>query len=203
MELIKCAFCGKAQGEVPPMINHAVRNAAICSDCTFACMEVVNKKLVVPVMPDELQKAKAIFEKESGKEVTAEEKDEITTTVRGVDVQKNGAHYGEETVVKAPPYRLSEKYVYEMWAGVKKQAEDALQFLFVTKETEGHEDNDPLSKWIVVVYEDRVYFDRFGDGITLEGYAPVPPAKASVYAAAIVNGLEPPNGLRRCDKPTD
>ena len=203
MELIKCAFCGKAQGEVPLMIHHAVRNAAICSDCTSACMEVVNKKLVVPVMPDELQKAKAIFEKESGKEAAAEEKDEVTTTVRGVDVQKDGAHYGEETVVKAPPYRLSEKNVYEMWTRVKKQAEDALQFLFVTSEVEAHKNNDPLSKWIVVVYEDQVCFERFGDGITLEGYAPVPPAKAAVYAAAIVNGLEPPKYLRPCDKPTD
>ena len=65
MELIKCAFCGKTQGEVPLMIHHAVRNAAICSDCTSACMEVVNKKLVVPVMDEELQKAKGLYEKES------------------------------------------------------------------------------------------------------------------------------------------
>lgn len=174
MELIKCAFCGKTQGEVPLMIHHAVRNAAICSDCTSACLEVVNEKLVVPVMDDELQKAKAIFEKESGRETTAE-----------------------------VPYRLSEKNVYEMWARVKKQAEDALQFLFVTSEVEAHKGNDPLSKWIVVVYEDRVCFERFGDGVKLEGYAPVPPAEAAVYATAIVNGLQPPKGLRQCDKPTD
>lgn len=174
MELIKCAFCGKTHGEVPLMIHDAVRNAAICSDCTAACMEVVNEKNVVSVMPEELQKAKALFEKESGKESIAE-----------------------------VPYRLSEKYVYEMWAGVKRQAEDALQFLFVTSEVEAHKDNDPLSKWIVVVYEDRVCFERFGGGVKLEGYAPVPPAEAAVYATAIVNGLEPPKGLRQCDKPTD
>ncbi|NAV73987.1 hypothetical protein FGF91_24360, partial [Salmonella sp. zj-f60] len=77
------------------------------------------------------------------------------------------------------------------------------QFLFVTSETEAHKCNDPLSKWIVVVYEDRVCFERFGDGVNLESYAPVPPAKAAVYAAAIVNGLEPPKCLRPCDKPTD
>ncbi|EFM0017718.1 hypothetical protein DI17_003541 [Escherichia coli] len=187
MELIKCAFCGRNQGEVALMIQRT--KVAICSDCVSACMNIVNRNKFVaaPVLGIDGQK----------------EKDEITTTVRGVDVQKNGAHYGEETVVKAPPYRLSEKNVYEMWTRVKKQAEDALQFLFVTSEVEAHKDNDPLSKWIVVVYEDQVCFERFGDGITLEGYAPVPPAKAAVYAAAIVNGLEPPKYLRPCDKPTD
>ena len=56
MELIKCAFCGKTQGEVPLMIHDAVRNAAICSDCTSTCMKIVNQKLVVPVMADEMQK---------------------------------------------------------------------------------------------------------------------------------------------------
>ncbi|MEN4911425.1 hypothetical protein [Erwinia amylovora] len=134
------------------------------------------------------------------------EKTVRSITVCGVDVQKDGPHYGKETEVQAvseAPYRLSEKYVYDMWAGVKKQAEDALQYLFVTSETEVHKGNDPLSKWIVVVYEDRVCFERFGDGVMLEGYAPVPPAEAAVYAAAIVNGLEPPKGLRQCDKPTD
>lgn len=112
------------------------------------------------------------------------------------------AEAGKETADTAP-YRLSEKNVYEMWARVKKQAEDALQFLFVTSEVEAHKGNDPLSKWIVVVYEDRVCFERFGDGVKLEGYAPVPPAEAAVYATAIVNGLQPPKGLRQCDKPTD
>ncbi|QLH62279.1 hypothetical protein [Serratia symbiotica] len=101
------------------------------------------------------------------------------------------------------PYRLSEKNVYEMWVGVKRQAENALQFLFATSATEIHKGNDPLSKWIVVVYEDRICFERFGDGVTLESYAPVTPAKAAVYATAIVNGLEPPGDLRPCDKPTD
>lgn len=56
MELIKCAFCGKTQDEVPLMIHDAVRNAAICSGCTSTCMKIVNKKLVVPVMADEMQK---------------------------------------------------------------------------------------------------------------------------------------------------
>ncbi|WP_213731503.1 ClpX C4-type zinc finger protein [Citrobacter freundii] len=56
MELIKCAFCGKTQDEVPLIIHDAVRNAAICSGCTSTCMKIVNKKLVVPVMADEMQK---------------------------------------------------------------------------------------------------------------------------------------------------
>ena len=56
MEFIKCAFCGKTQDEVPLIIHDAVRNAAICSGCTSTCMKIVNKKLVVPVMADEMQK---------------------------------------------------------------------------------------------------------------------------------------------------
>lgn len=101
------------------------------------------------------------------------------------------------------PYRLSEKSVFDMWVGVKKQAEDALQFLSVTAATETHKKKDVLSKWVVVVYEDQVHFERFEDGAMVENYAPVSPAKASVYAAAIVNGLQPPRDLRLCDKPID
>lgn len=194
MELIKCAFCGRTQGECFSMIRRHPddKNANICSECIGLCNRILSDK--APVKPGKIKLIGDFIRKEMA---------ENTTTVRGVDVQKNGAHYGEETVVKAPPYRLSEKYVYEMWAGVKKQAEDALQFLFVTSEVEAHKDNDPLSKWIVVVYEDRVCFERFGDGVKLEGYVPVPPAEAAVYAAAIVNGLEPPKYLRPCDKPID
>ncbi|CNE43442.1 ClpX C4-type zinc finger protein [Yersinia kristensenii] len=97
------------------------------------------------------------------------------------------------------PYPLSEQMVLDMWLGVKRQAENQIDFLFANRDTE--DQKGALSKWIMVVFEDRVCFDRFENGAKTEGYAPVPLSKAAVYATAIVNGLQPPRDLRECDKP--
>ncbi|MEI7125430.1 ClpX C4-type zinc finger protein [Pectobacterium versatile] len=179
MKLVTCSFCGKNQGEVTLIIQSQLTNAAICSECSALCVQKANKKTLSPI------------------------------TVRGVDVQKDGPHYGKETGVQEAisepktPYRLSEKSVFDMWVGVKKQAENALDFLFATAATETHKKKGALSKWIVVVYEGQVCFERFGDGVTLESYSPVTPAKAAIYATAIVNGFQPPASLHQCDKSTD
>ncbi|ELW7390519.1 hypothetical protein [Yersinia intermedia] len=103
----------------------------------------------------------------------------------GVDVEK--------------PYPLSEQVVLDMWLGVKRQAEDQIDFLFANHNSK--DQKGALSKWIMVVFEGWVYFRRFENGATVESYAPVPVSKAAVYAAAIVNGLQPPRDLRECDKP--
>ncbi|CNK92447.1 Uncharacterised protein [Yersinia pseudotuberculosis] len=97
------------------------------------------------------------------------------------------------------PYSLSERVVLDMWLGVKRQAENQIDFLFANRDAE--DKKSALSKWVMVVFEDRVCFSRFENGARIEGYAPVPVSKAAVYAAAIVNGLQPPRDLRGCDKP--
>lgn len=131
----------------------------------------------------------------------------------GIDVQaKNivtAAMYQQENEVEAKvdddsgdtetPYALSEKVVLDMWRGVKNQAESQIDFLCVNHDAKGKK--GALSKWIMVVFEDQVHFSRFENGAKLESYAPVPVSKAAVYAAAIVNGLQPPRDLRQCDKP--
>ncbi|HHL2526016.1 TPA: hypothetical protein ACQ317_001900 [Yersinia enterocolitica] len=99
------------------------------------------------------------------------------------------------------PYSLSEQVVLDMWLGVKQQAENQIDFLFANRDAEGKK--GALSKWIMVVFEDRVCFSRFENGTKIESYAPVLVSKAAVYAAAIVNGLQPPRDLRGCDKPID
>lgn len=60
-----------------------------------------------------------------------------------------------------------------------------------------------VSDWQVVVYDDCVSFKRVDNGRMQESYPPVPISKAAVYAAAIVQGLQPPRDLRVCDKPVD
>ncbi|VVP61738.1 hypothetical protein PS870_06429 [Pseudomonas fluorescens] len=57
-----------------------------------------------------------------------------------------------------------------------------------------------ISSWEMVVYVDCVSFKRVDNGRMQESYPPVPTAKAAVYVAAIVNGLEPPRVIRACDK---
>ncbi|MFL1502118.1 hypothetical protein ACI77N_13110 [Pseudomonas sp. S191] len=65
-------------------------------------------------------------------------------------------------------------------------------------------DKQPISSWMMDVYDDRVSFTRVGkDGRVVEGYPPVSTAKAVVYAAAIVSGLQPPRDLRPCDTQID
>ncbi|WP_143497495.1 hypothetical protein [Pseudomonas sp. Irchel s3h17] len=58
-----------------------------------------------------------------------------------------------------------------------------------------------ISSWEVVVYADCVRFKRVDHGRMQEAYPPVPTATAAVYAAAIVNGLQPPRDIRPCGKP--
>lgn len=64
-------------------------------------------------------------------------------------------------------------------------------------------DKPVISSWEMVVYGDCVSFRRIGNGRIEESYPPVPLSKAAVYAAAIVNGLQPPRDLRLCDRPID
>lgn len=65
------------------------------------------------------------------------------------------------------------------------------------------QDKQAISSWQMVVYDDCVSFRRMGNGQIEESYPPVPISKATVYATAIVNGLQPPRDLRPCDKLID
>lgn len=65
-----------------------------------------------------------------------------------------------------------------------------------------HPEKYPAS-WIIQLGKNEVQFNRVIDGRIEESYAPVNYAKANVYAAAILNGLQPPRDLRLSDKPTD
>lgn len=55
--------------------------------------------------------------------------------------------------------------------------------------------------WIIRMGDDDVQFARVVNGNITEDYAPVDNKKAGVYAAAILNGLEPPRHLQPSDKP--
>ncbi|MEX6285522.1 hypothetical protein AB6F89_02905 [Providencia hangzhouensis] len=57
--------------------------------------------------------------------------------------------------------------------------------------------------WVIQLGKNEVQFNRVIDGRIEESYAPVNYVKANVYAAAILNGLQPPRDLRLSDKPTD
>ncbi|WGM00901.1 hypothetical protein [Arsenophonus nasoniae] len=58
----------------------------------------------------------------------------------------------------------------------------------------------PIS-WIIQPGKNEVAFRRVTNGRIDEDYAPVNYVKANVYAAAILNGLQPPRDLRLSDKP--
>lgn len=60
----------------------------------------------------------------------------------------------------------------------------------------------PVS-WVIQLGKNEVQFNRVIDGRIEESYAPVNYVKANVYAAAILNGLQPPRDLRLSDKPID
>lgn len=61
------------------------------------------------------------------------------------------------------------------------------------------EEKTVISRWEIVVCTDRVLFTRVDNGLMQESYPPVPMAKAAIYAAAIVSGLQPPRDIRPCD----
>lgn len=58
----------------------------------------------------------------------------------------------------------------------------------------------PIS-WIIQLGKNEVAFRRVINGRIDEDYAPVNYVKANVYAAAILNSLQPPRDLRLSDKP--
>jgi hypothetical protein len=60
------------------------------------------------------------------------------------------------------------------------------------------EEKTIISRWEIVVCADSVLFARVDDGVR-ENYPPVPMAKAAVYAAAIVSGLQPPRDIHPCE----
>lgn len=135
MELIRCAFCGKNQGEVPLMILQLKSNTAICSDCSAECMRIV-----------------------------------IEQSVPSINGQKDGPRIGKETVTK-PTYPVVEA------------------MLDMQKE-----------RWVIEITEGRYTFLKEINGSVDENYAPVCKAQAAVFAAAIIQGFQPPRDLRSCDK---
>lgn len=58
-------------------------------------------------------------------------------------------------------------------------------------------------KWEIAIAGDRVSFRRIHNGVVTESYAPAALDIASLYAAAIIQGFEPPRGRRRLDTPAD
>lgn len=53
------------------------------------------------------------------------------------------------------------------------------------------------ARWMVDVSAGGVLIQRINDeGLAVECYGPVPPGQAALRLAAIVNGFEPPRGLR-------
>lgn len=65
-------------------------------------------------------------------------------------------------------------------------------------------DTDKYSvTWLVQMDKDNVVFSRVINGEVDESYAPVNYSKANVYAASILNGLQPPKHLCQSDKQTD
>jgi len=56
------------------------------------------------------------------------------------------------------------------------------------------------STWIIDVNKNGVRFTRIHEGKAIENYGEVTLAKAAVYAAAIIQGFQPPRSLLNCDK---
>lgn len=57
--------------------------------------------------------------------------------------------------------------------------------------------------WVINIGKEDVVFWRVVNGAACESYAPVSYGNATVYASAILNGLQPPKCLCRSDKQTD
>lgn len=72
---------------------------------------------------------------------------------------------------------------------------------------DGHAEaaTDADSTWQLEIKGERVRFIRWpfgvGEGVPDEVYGWVSRATAAVYAAAIIQGFQPPRGLRPCDAP--
>lgn len=57
--------------------------------------------------------------------------------------------------------------------------------------------------WKIDVNGNKVAFARLHNDRVIEAYAPVSLDKASIYAASIIHGYQPPRSLVRLDKPID
>lgn len=57
--------------------------------------------------------------------------------------------------------------------------------------------------WNIEISGDRFVFTRIVKGRVDESYAPVDQAKASVFAASIIQGFQPPRVLQNSDTPID
>ena len=58
-------------------------------------------------------------------------------------------------------------------------------------------------QWVIEINNEKVFFSRKWNGKTEESYAPVDVGRAAVFAAAIIQGYQPPRGLVRLDKLSD
>ena len=67
--------------------------------------------------------------------------------------------------------------------------------------TPQHPPEQPSDTWLIQVFPTGVHFSRLHEGRTVESYARVGLDKAAIYAAAVIQGFEPPRDLRRLDKP--
>ncbi|MCS6160372.1 hypothetical protein ACQKC1_01935 [Shewanella baltica] len=56
-------------------------------------------------------------------------------------------------------------------------------------------------KWVIEISGERFLFTRMVNNTAVECYAPVSQAVAGIYAAAIVQGFQPPRCLNYLDKP--
>jgi hypothetical protein len=65
-------------------------------------------------------------------------------------------------------------------------------------------DNKPLiettEKWVIEKSGERFFFTRMLNDKAVESYAPVSQEVAGIYAAAIVQGFQPPRCLNYLDK---
>lgn len=79
--------------------------------------------------------------------------------------------------------------------GTSKRLDDSITQLLDTDKY--------LVTWLIQMDNDNVVFSRIMNGKVDESYAPVSYDKANVYAASILNGLQPPKHLCQSDKPID
>ncbi|KFC09038.1 hypothetical protein GTGU_01230 [Trabulsiella guamensis ATCC 49490] len=57
-------------------------------------------------------------------------------------------------------------------------------------------DSEAKERWIITRDNDHYYFVREINGVVEESYAPVSRPRATVFAAAIIQGFEPPGGRK-------
>ena len=61
--------------------------------------------------------------------------------------------------------------------------------------------SSPGERWVLTFYGEKIGFVRYAGGVQQEAYRLVDRAEASVWAVAVVNGLQPPKHLLPCDTP--